>query len=325
MGIGIKNRSLDLKSTAIRTAAAIAILAFAAGAAAAQTYGFATLPPGSLNHTTATSIAKVLKEKGGMNVLVQPTGGDTAIIPMVGRAEAEIGISNIMETTDGFEGNFKDLRLIAAVHALRTPFFVRKDSAIHSTADMKGKRIAWGYSAMRNLDKVTRAMIATAGLGEADVKPVPVPNVVRGADDFIAGANDVFFFAFGAPKLREVDTTVGGIRAIPTDEAGMPAAKKIMPWGYLTQVAPGPVFTGVDKPIKVYSFDNTIFTNTKVPDETIYKILDTLFKNKDDLIAVQPVLREFTPAFAYKNYGVPYHPGALKYFKDHNIAAAALP
>ena len=313
-----------LRSRLIRTGAAFAVLTIAAGTAAAQTYGFATLPPGSLNHTSATALAKVLKEKAGMNVLVQPTGGDTAIIPMVGRAEAEIGISNIMETTDGFEGTFKDIRIIAAVHALRTPFFVRKDSAIQTTADIKGKRIAWGYSAMRNLDKATRAMLATAGLTEADVKAVPVPNIVRGADDFIAGAVDVFFFAFGAPKLREVDATVGGIRAIETDEKGMPAARKIMPWGYLTQVGPGPIFTGVSKPIKVYSFDNTIFTNAKVPDDTIYKILDTLFKNKNDVIAVQPVLREFTPQFAYKQYGVPYHPGAIKYFKEHNISPAAL-
>jgi hypothetical protein len=39
---------------------------------------------------------------------------------------------------------------------------------------------------------------------------------------------------------------------------------------------------------------------------------------------VQPVLREFSPAFAYKQYGVPYHPGAIKYFKEHNVTAGAL-
>ena len=52
----------------------------------AQTYGFATLQPGTLNHTTASAIAKVLKEKAGLNMLVQPTAGDTVIIPMVAAA-----------------------------------------------------------------------------------------------------------------------------------------------------------------------------------------------------------------------------------------------
>ena len=99
----------------------------------------------------------------------------------------------------------------------------------------------------------------------------------------------------------------------------MDAARKIERWGYLTDVAPGPVFVGVEKPQKVYSFDNLLFTSAKTPDDFVYKFLDTLFKNKDDLIAVQPVLREFSPAFAYKQYEVPYHPGALKYFKEQNL------
>ncbi len=102
-------------------AASVAILGLG-GSASAQTYGFATLPPGTLNHTTATAVSKVLKEKGGMNVLVQPTAGDNVIIPMVGRGEAEIGISNIMEAQDGFdgaaEGSAHHRRRACAAHAV---------------------------------------------------------------------------------------------------------------------------------------------------------------------------------------------------------------
>lgn len=300
------------------------ILGFGAGSVSAQTYGFATLPPGTLNHTTASAISKVMKEKGGMNVLVQPTAGDNVIVPMVGRGEAEIGITNIMEAQDGFDGAQKDLRIIVTAHALRTPFFVRKDSGMQTIADLKGKRVAMGYSAMRNIDKAARAMLATAGLTEADVRPILVPNVVRSADDFMAGNADMFYFAFGGPKVREADATVGGIRVLDMDEKGMPAAKKIMPWGYATQVGPGPIFIGVEKPMKVYSFDNVLLTHAKVSDEIIYKFLDTLEKNKPDLIAVQPVLREFSAESGYKQYGMPYHPGALKYFKERNLQPRSL-
>ena len=93
-----------------------------------------------------------------------------------------------------------------------------------------------------------------------------------------------------------------------------------MPWGYLTDVAPGPVFVGVEKPMKVYSFDNLLFTNAEAKDDFVYKFLDTLEKNQPDLIAVQPVLREFSAAAGYKTYDVPYHPGALKYFKERNLS-----
>jgi uncharacterized protein len=304
--------------------AAVAAFGLTATTAHAQTYGFATLPPGTLNHTTASAVAKVLKDKAGMNVLVQPTAGDQVIVPMVARGEVDVGISNAMEVHDGLKKGNKDLRIIGAAHALRVGFFVRKDSGMTTVADLKGKRVPYGFSAMRALEPTVRAILATAGLTEKDVKPVLVPNVVRSADDFTSGAADSFYFAFGAPKVREVDATVGGIRMTEIDEKGMAAARKIEPLGYLTQVGPGPVFVGVEKPMKVYSFDNLFFTSAKASDEFVYKFIDTLVKNKPDLIAIQPVLREFTPAFAYKQYNVPYHPGALKYFKEHNIKPAAL-
>jgi TRAP transporter TAXI family solute receptor len=243
---------------------------------------------------------------------------------MVDRGEAEIGISNAMEVHDGLAKGLKGLRIIAAAHALRVGFFVRKDSDIRTVAELKGKRVPYGFSAMRALEPTVRAMLATADLTEKDIKPVLVPNVIRSADDFASGAADAFYFAFGAPKVREVDVTVGGIRMTEVDEKGMPAARKIERWGYLTEVSPGPVFVGVEKPMKVYSFDNLFFTSAKTSDELVFKILDTLFKNKDDLLAVQPVLREFTPTFAYKQYEVPYHPGAVRYFKEHNIEAVAV-
>lgn len=312
--------TFNAKSTLL----ALAALGLCSHAAGAQTYGFATLPPGTLNHTTASAVAKVLKEKAGLNVLVQPTAGDQVIVPMIARGEAEVGISNAMEVHDGFAKGNKDLRIIAAAHALRVGFFVRKDSGIQTVADLKGKRVPYGFSAMRALEPTVRAILATANLTEKDIKPVLVPNVVRSADDFASGSADAFYFAFGAPKVREVDATTGGIRMTEIDEKGMAAARKIERWGYLTEVKPGPVFVGVEKPIKVYSFDNLFFTSAKTKDEFVVKFLDTLFKNKNDLIAVQPVLREFTPGFAYKQYDVPYHPAAIKYFKESNIQPQAV-
>ena len=143
---------------------ALAALALAASAACAQTYGFATLQPGTLNHTTASAAAKVLKEKAGLNVLVQPTAGDQVIVPMVDRGEAEIGISNAMEVHDGLAKGFKELRIIAAAHALRVGFFVRKDGGIRTVAELKGKRVPYGFSAMRALEPTVRAILATASL-----------------------------------------------------------------------------------------------------------------------------------------------------------------
>lgn len=298
-----------------------AILTFAASASA-QTFGFATMQPGTLNHTSGSAVAKVLKEKAGMNVLVQPTGGESVLIPMVGRGEADFGIGNIFETEIGAKSN-PDLRLIGSIHALRGAFWVRKDTPMKTVADLKGKKVVFGFSAMRTLDPMIKAILATGGLTEKDIKPVLVPNVIRGADDFVSGTADMFFFAFGAPKVREVNASVGGIRALEIPASGMAAAQKILPQGYLTPAKPGPFFVGVEKDMGVYTWDNMMFTNAKVKDEVVYKVIETLEKNKGDLVAVQPALREYSAAGLYKKYNIPYHPGALKYFKDNKIEAKA--
>jgi TRAP transporter TAXI family solute receptor len=242
---------------------------------------------------------------------------------MVDRSEADIGIANIFEVQQAKATN-PDLRLIGSLHSLRGAFWVRKDTTMKTIADLKGKKVVLGFSAMRTIDPLIKAILAAGGLTENDVKPVLVPNVVRGAEDFSSGAADMFFFAFGAAKVREVDATVGGIRALEIPESGMGAAKKILADGYLSPAQPSPFFVGVDHPMGVYTWDNMIFTNAKVKDDVIYKIIDTLENNKADLVTVQPVLREFSAAALYKNYPIPYHPGALKYFKDHNVAAKGL-
>jgi TRAP transporter TAXI family solute receptor len=293
-------------------------------AAAAQTLGLATMAPGTLAHTASSAIAKVLKEKGGLNTLVQPTAGETVLIPMVARGEMDLGVANMLEVLDGFEGGkVADLRVIGSIYTLRIGFFSRKDSGLSTVADLRGKRVPAGYSAMRTLDRNSLAMLATAGLTLADIKPVMVPNVLRGGDDFIAGANDTFMFSFGGPKVREADASVGGVRAlaiIDTPE-GLERSRKVFPYGYFVEVKPGPVYVGVEKPMKAYSMDYLLFTNAKVKDETVGKILDTLMKNKADLVAVAPVLNDLTPGLIHRKHAIPHHPGALKYFAEHKIAA----
>ena len=252
-------------------AGGLTALVLSAGIASAQTYGFATMQPGTLNHTSASAVAKVLKEKAGANVVVQPTAGESVLIPLISRGEAEFGIANIFEV-EAAKQSSPNIRLIGSLHPLRGAFWVRKDTNMKTIADLKGKKVGMGYSAMRTIDPMVKAILATGGLTEKDVVPVLIPNVIRGADDFTSGAADMFFFAFGAPKVREVDATVGGIRALEIPESGLAAAKKILPQGYLTPGVPNPFFIGVEKPMGIYTWDNMIFTNAKVPDAVAKRV-----------------------------------------------------
>jgi TRAP transporter TAXI family solute receptor len=304
-------------TAAFAGAAAIAL----AGTASAQTFGFAAMQAATINHTTSSAISKVLKEKGNLNTLVQASAGESVMIAIVGRGEADFAMANAPEL-GALIASQPELRVIGPVYTLKTGFWVRRDSAMKMVSDLKGKRVTMGYSAMRALDPMSRAILAAGGLSEKDIRPVLVPNVMRSADDFVAGASDMFMFAFGAPKVREVDTTVGGTRFLEIDDKpGMAEARKISPFGYLSDIAPGPIFVGVERPMKTYTIDNILFTHAKTPDDVVYKVIETMENNKADMIAVAPNLREFSAAGLHKDYKFPVHPGALRYFKDKNIAS----
>jgi TRAP transporter TAXI family solute receptor len=304
--------------------AGLALAALGAPAASAQTYGLATMQPGTLANTVASAIAKTLKEKGGMNTLVQATAGESVLIPMVAHGEIDLGMANMLEVVEGIEtGKLQnDLRIIGSIYVLRTGFFARKDSGIVSIADLKGKRVPAGYSAMRTLDRNSTAILATGGLTLKDIKPVMVPNVLRGGDDFMAGQNDVFLFSFGGPKVREADATVGGVRAVKIGD-DLEASRKIFPYGYFSDVKPIPAYVGVTEPMKVYSLDYILFTNSKMKNEVVEKIIDTMAHNKPDMVAVAPALNDFSVDTMYRKHEMTYHPGALKYFQDHKIEAKA--
>ena len=84
---------------------------------------------------------------------------------MVARGEIDLGMANMLEVVEGIEtGKLQnDLRIIGSIYVLRMGFFARKDSGIVNMADLKGKRVPAGYSAMRTLDKNTPAILATGG------------------------------------------------------------------------------------------------------------------------------------------------------------------
>jgi TRAP-type uncharacterized transport system substrate-binding protein len=66
-----------------------------------------------------------------------------------------------------------------------------------------------------------------------------------------------------------------------------------------------------------------LFTNAKVKDDIVYRIVETLESNKADLVAVQPALKDFSAADLYKQYDIAYHDGALKYFKEKGLKPKA--
>jgi len=196
--------------------------ALSAAAAQAQVLGFGSAPQGSIGYNMSSAIARVMSETANIQSRVQPYSGSSAVLPLVNSGELDLAVCNVLEIEEATRGEGPyngrkqaNLRVLGVIFPLYSSIFVRKDSPIKSLAQLKGKRLPYGYSAQVTLERIVDAIIATGGLARKDIVPVLVPNVVRGADDFIEGKLDGGFFALGAAKVSEVDKTVGGIRYLP--------------------------------------------------------------------------------------------------------------
>lgn len=306
-----------------------AVLLFAASAAQAQVLGFGSAPQGSIGYNMSSAIAKVLAEDAKIQSRVQPYSGSSAILPLVNSGELDLAVCNVLEIEEATKGEGMyngrkqaNLRVLGVIFPLLSSIFVRKDSPIRSLAELKGKRIPAGFSAQVTLDRIIDAVLANGGVERKDIVPVLVPNVIRGADDFVEGKIDGGFFALGAAKVLEVHKSVGGIRYLPLsdDPQAVARMKKHMGYAYVTEVKPGPAFAGVDQPTKLMAYDYLIAVGTHVKDDMAYQIAKAVHDGKPKLIQSLGAFRGFNPDAMNRAMPAAFHPGSLKYYKEKGIA-----
>ena len=308
--------------------ALLCLLAAAPWLAHAQVLGFGSAPQGSIGYNMSSAIAKVMAEDAKLQSRVQPYSGSSAVLPLVNSGELDLAVCNVLEIEEATkgEGMYKgrkqpNLRVLGVIFPLYSSVFVRKDSPIKTMAELKGKRLPYGFSAQVTLERIVDAIISTGGLKRSDIVPVLVPNVVRGADDFMEGKLDGGFFALGAAKVAEVDKTVGGIRFLPVsdDKAALARMQKLMPYAYVTTVQPSPAFVGLDGPTKLMAYDYLVTVGKHVKDDTAYKIAKSMYENKAGLAQSLKAFSIWDPKQIHKKMPAAFHPGAVKFYKEKGL------
>ncbi len=301
----------------------------AAPAATAQPLGIGTSPQGTVTYAFGAALAKALQDAASMQSRVQPSSGTGVMVPLVNSGEIDVGFCNSLELYEAFHGigtfdkrpNPK-LRTIAILFPLRVGLFVRNDSPIKSIKDLKGKTIAYGYTSQEIIKTTVDAMLANAGLTIADLKPVLVPNLIRGVDEFTAGRVDVTTFAIGGAKVSEADAAVGGLRYLDLDPSpdAVAAMKKVFRTSYMAKVSPAPSLAGVRETINTMHYDYTVFANADVPAERIKTITKVIAEQKDAMALSVAQFRALRVERMFTNYDVPFHDGAIAYYREKGIS-----
>ena len=318
--------------TALRTAAYACALVgtLAVPASAQQTYSFGTNPQGSLAYGSGSAIAKLMNEQGNMLARVRAGGGSSTIVPQMNRGQIDFGFNNALEARYAYigKGPFdgkpnSNLRLVAKVFPLRLGFAVPDDSGIKTLADAKGKHIPCKFTAQIILADVQDAMLASAGLTTKDFECVPVANYIKGQHLLPQGKVDLAMAAptSGATKQDNAQLrSHGGLRFVSIGHSaeGAAAMQKIFPAAIPRLLAKGKYST-VHSDTYFIEYPFFLTAGAKVPDDVVYKVVKLIAANKTMLGDTFGPLKGFDPKDMAPKHSTPYHPGAIKAYKEMGI------
>ncbi len=292
--------------------------------AGAQTVSIGSLPQGTTAYAIAAAVARVASDKVGLRARVVPQGGPVVTLPMANQGKLDFTTAVAVVSAFAYQGRAmfkgrpqKDVRIVAVMRMLRVGFYARKETDIKTMADLKGKRLPTGFFKQRIAFIFQRGMMAIHGIDMKDVKTVPVPNNSRSVQDLMAGKIDALSMSMSSGATRQAHASVG-IRYLSLDNspAALEKLHKFAPGTIIETVQPGPLFPGVTEPTNVLAAPFVLNAGTKTSEEMVYKLVKALHENKKLLVSVFKGLGAFNPGQMYVDVGVPYHAGAMRYYRE---------
>ncbi len=297
----------------------------------------ATNPDGTIINTQGIGIATELTKTLGIQVKVSAMNGQTVWMPMLATGEIDLGITNSWDAQQGWLGkniyakisNNKGfpMSLITSGHKSLVGIIVANNSDIKTGADLKGKKYAGIVAGTPGITLQDDAMLADFGLKESDVKEITVPNITAAVQAVETGQADACGVALGTPEISNLDASSKGARFLSLDSS--PAAVKrmtdVFP-GSITQVSPGQANVGIRQPnTNLLQYDFYLVGRSNLSDTTVYDIVKSLWVNNKDLTSINNNLTDWTTNnFVVDNFTIPYHPGAIKFYKEKGVWTAAM-
>ena len=97
--------------------------------------------------------------------------------------------------------------------------------------------------------------------------------------------------------------------------AGM---RKLNP-GYTPLTIKKGSYPGQDKDVKVVGYATHIFASCKLPADEVYAMTKAVMANTSNLASIAKAIGKQQMADFAADIGVPFHPGAAKFYKEHGI------
>ena len=221
------------------------------------------------------------------------------------------------------EGPFKDkpqpkLRALFSVYPEVFTLMTRQDANIKTFEDIKGKRISIGSPGSGT--RATMDLVMNAyGIKRSDLKSAAELKFIELAPALCDSKIDAFVYVAGHPNevlndaATSCATSIAAVAGAPIDQivASQPF--------YAKADIPAKMYKGTDAARPSFGMVATVVVSANMPDATAYAITKAVFENFDDFRKLHPAVANITKEGSLRGDTAPFHPGAVKYFKEAGL------
>ena len=286
----------------------------------------ATASPGGGYYPYGQGLAAILTDALGIPVTAQATQGSDQNILLIESGTAQLGFTTMgialqaWNATDAWTHgkNLRSMRALFPMYDNPFEFVALNDAGILSLPDMAGKRIGVGppggtgaaYAA-----KIFKALgiSVTSRFGAWNALNAQMQS---GLLDGLVGAAAVPF-----PALDDLDRT-GHVRFIPLSRDEIGKLRAAIPELSPSELPAGsfPSLKGGYSTVGLFNF---AVAGKDLPDDLVYAIVKAFYANHDRLVQAYPAARESVAANVNRNTFLPYHPGAVRYYREIGVEIPA--
>ena len=284
-----------------------------------------TATEGGVYSLVGNAIANTIDaQKGDLNwsVTAKSSKGTQENIRRLAASEIEFGMSNAaiayfahLGEGEAWDGK-QEIRSVATL-APNICAFITLDKNIKTMADLKGKRVVLGPPGA-GFEAFLGPILEAHGLSYDDVEAKH--GSFLAASELLADGGADAAFMGGVPPNGIVkglcqNHDVGFIKMNPD----MAETLKSLPF-FAAATVKADVYSDLEEDLPTVNCGSMqMITHSKVPEDVVYNFTKLLFENGDKIAEQHPAGKAIKPGNVVRNVGVPFHPGAIKYYKEAGI------
>jgi TRAP transporter TAXI family solute receptor len=318
-----------MKLRALVTLGAIAIAgSVVAHAQQSQQLSIATGGTGGVYYPMGGGFGSILgKTIPGMTATAQVTGGSVANLQLIASGKADLCFTQVDAAWDAINGTGKftsgklPIRALVVMYPNHMHVVTVEGTGITKIEDLKGRRVSTGSPGSAT-EVYGLRVIEAAGLD-------PDKDVTRerlGVAESVNALKDkkieAFFWVGGLPTAGVTDLASTPNTKIKIIDIAQLTKKMNAKYGplYAEATIPKATYKGMEADAKNNTVWNIMAVNANMSDDLAYKLTTTMLEKRADLALVHKEALNIKNEWQTSNRaGVPWHPGALKYFKEKGI------